>query len=129
MRDQRPYGERREWQAPEGYGTKVDRPCAGFFRMKLCSGGVSVGVEIRYGPPLDPVTGEELDRSWRWIAFTNGRPIDIDRVFPQCAGSPIDAEEYAYLSSLQTWGEQHAPSSPEANPHKPINWLTAPLGI
>ena len=107
----------------------VSTPVAGYFRHKLRSGAVAVGIEIYHGPPSDPITGEELDRSWRWQARCNGRPIELDRVWPACTGKPIDRAEYDYLSSLQAWGEQHAPSSPEANPHKPINWLTAPLTI
>lgn len=110
-------------------GADVSTPVAGFYRSKLNSRGVAVGIELRFGPPLDPITGEEMDRSWRWMAFANGRPTDFDQVWPRCAGDPIDAQEHAYLSSLQAWGEEHAPSSPEANPHKPVNWLTAPLGI
>lgn len=104
-------------------------PVAGFYRYRLRSGGVAVGVRIWFGPPHDPLTGEEMDRSWRWQAEVNGRPIDLDRVWPTGAGEPIDAREYEHLSSLQTWGEQNAPHSPEANPNKPVNWLTAPLTI
>lgn len=121
------YAESRTAQAFEG--VDVSTPAAGYYRSKLNARGVSVGIRLFFGPPCDPVTGEEMDRSHRWQAHCNGKFIEIDRVWPQCAGQPIDAEEYAYLSSLQAWGEQHAPSSPEANPHKPINWLTAPLGI
>jgi len=108
---------------------EADAPVAGFYRAKLNARGVAVGIRIWFGQPLDPVTGEELDRSLRWQAQCNGRPIEMDRVWPQCGRQPIDADEYAYLSRLQDWGEQHAPSSPEADPRKPINWLTAPLGI
>lgn len=110
-------------------GLSVDAPVTGHYRMRLCSGGVMVGVRIWFGQPLDPETGEEMDRSLRWQAQCNGRPIDLERVWPQCAGQPISAQEYAYLSSRQDWGEQHAPSSPEANPRKPVNWLTAPIDI
>lgn len=97
--------------------------------MKLVSGGMLVGIKLWYGPPHDPDTGEEMDRSWRWQAHANGRYIDFDRVWPKCTGDPIDEKEYRYLSSLQEWGERHAPTSPEANPKKRIDWLTAPLTI
>lgn len=110
-------------------GQDVSRPAEGCFRFKLRSGGVYGGVRIYFGPPVDPVTGEELDRSWRWQAEYNGEPIDFDRVWPACAGDPIDQQEYAYLTSLQAWAKEHAPTSPEANPHKAVNWLTAPLTI
>lgn len=107
----------------------IMEPVAGFYRMKLSGGGVAVGIKLWNGPPYDPIDGTELDRSWRWQAHVNGKPIDFDRVWPKCVGQPIDAAEYEYLSSLQAWGEANAPNSPEANPHKSINWLTAPLNI
>ena len=107
----------------------VSQPVAGYYRMKLISGGVLVGIKLWYGPPTDPDTGEEMDRSWRWQAHANGRYIDFDRAWPKCTGDPVDEQEYRYLSSLQEWGERHAPTSPEANPQKRIDWLTAPLTI
>lgn len=126
-RDATPYNTPREWTAPEGYGVRVDQPVAGFYRTRLRSGAHPVGIRIWFGPPHDPDTGEEMDRSHRWQAHANGHYIEFDRVWPGCAGDPIDQAEYDYLSSLQAWGEQHAPSGPQANPHKPIDLLTAPL--
>lgn len=127
-RSAQPYAEMTGGAAPAG-SQDVSQPVAGFFRHRLRGGAVAVGVRLWFGPPHDPVTGEELDRSWRWQAEANGREIAFERVWPQCTGQPIDAQEYAHLSSLQDWGEQHSPASPEANPHKAVNWLTAPLSI
>lgn len=109
-----------------GQGFNPDLPIAGYYRTQLRSGAVFVGIRIWHGPPLDPVTREELDRSWRWNALANDRDIDLDRVWPKCADSPIDAAEYAYLTSLEAWGREHAPNSPQANPNQPINLMTAP---
>lgn len=107
-------------------GHDADQPVAGHYRMRLRSGGVFVGIRIWYGAPLDPVTGEELDRSPRWQATANGKPIDLDRAWPRCADSPITEDEHDYLAALQAWGQQHAPNSPHANPTQRINPLTAP---
>lgn len=104
-------------------------PIAGCYRTKLKSGGHPVGVRIWFGPPKDPVTGEVMDRSWRWQAEANGRYIDLERVWPVCAKEPISREEHDYLAGLQSWGEQHAPDSPQANPNKAINLLDAPIPI
>ena len=124
-----PYAERgKDYVAPVGYGISLD-PVEGWYRHKLRSGAVAVGVRIFFGPPCDPDTGEELDRAPRMQAHVNGRYVELDRVWPQCASHPIDEAEYAYLSSLQEWAEQHSPASPEANPRKAVNWLTAPLSI
>ena len=61
-RDATPYAQRRQWVAPEGYGVDAENPTAGYYRTRLRSGGVQVGVYIWFGPPFDPETGEELDR-------------------------------------------------------------------
>jgi len=114
---------------PVSGGIDVSVPVAGFYRTKLRGGGVAVGIRIFFGPPCDPETGEEMDRSHRWQAHCNGQFIEIDRVWPECARQQIDAKEYAYLSRLQAWAKEHAPNSPEADPRKPVNWLTAPLNI
>lgn len=108
---------------PRSASVDAETPVAGFFRMRLRGGGVFVGIQILYGPPSDPVTGEEMDRSHRWQARCNGRAIDLDRVWPKCAGEPVTAQEYAYLTSLQDWADEHAPDSAIADPHRRIDLL------
>ena len=107
----------------------VVQPTAGFYRMPLVKGGPKVGIHIWHGPPHDPVTGEEMDRSWRWQAAANGRAIDIERVWPACGREPITAAEYQYLTDMARWAERHAPDAPAAQPHRKIDLLTAPLPL
>ena len=107
-------------------GFDPDTPVPGHYRMRLRSGGVLVGIRIWWGRPLDPIDGTELDRSLRWNATANGRPIDLERAWPKCADDPITEEEAAYLATVQSWAETHAPDSPQANPTRRINPLTAP---
>lgn len=102
----------------------VTTPVAGFFRFRLHGGAVRGGVRIWYGPPLDPVTGEELDRSWRWQAEFDGEPIPFDRVWPACAGEPITEQEYQRFVARKRWAEQHAPDSAyadRAKRHDPLS--------
>lgn len=122
----RAYASGGKFSAPQGYGVSLE-PVEGYYRTKLVSGGLFVGIFIWYGPPFDPVSGEEMDRSHRWQAHCNGQYIDIDRVWPGCGGDPIDRAEYCHLTSLQDWGREHAPKSPQANPFKPVDLLTAPM--
>lgn len=110
-----------------GQGSDPDTPVAGWYKMRLRSNGVYVGIRIWWGQPLDPIDGSVLDRSFRWNATANGGAIDLERVWPRCAGDPTTEAEAAYLATLQAWGEQNAPDSPQANPHKPVDFLTAPL--
>lgn len=105
-------------------GLDVERPVAGYYRFRLRSGGVRGGVKLWYGPPHDPVTGEELDRSWRWQAEFEGEPIEFDRVWPQCAGDPITETEYRRLCARKSWAEQHAPNSAYADRSRRIDPLS-----
>lgn len=114
-------------QAAAGTGYSVTQPTEGWYQMRLVAGGVKVGIRIFHGPPKDPVTGEELDRSWRWQAECNGEPIDIDRVWPSAGREPITAAEYQYLTEMARWAARHAPESPAANPCRPIDLIAAPL--
>lgn len=111
-------------RAYEGYNPDV--PEAGYYRMRMRGGGVFVGVRIWHGPPHDPVTGEELDRSWRWQATVNGRYIDLDRVWPQCAADRISPAEHDHLASLQAWGAAHGHDA-LADPRKRLDPLKTPL--
>lgn len=121
------YDYSRAAKIPEGYvGFDPDTPTAGYYRTRLRSGAVWVGVRIWHGAPLDPVTGEEMDRSHRWQAHVNGTYHDLERVWPRCADEPIDAAEYHYLCNVQAWAKERAPDSPQANPMRRINPLTAP---
>ena len=116
--------------APKGRifeGFDADTPVEGFYAMSLRSGAVKVGVRIWHGPPADPHTGELMDRHWRWQATANGEYIDLERVWPQCARTPISEAEHSHLCRLQAWGREHDPDGALANPTMPINPLTAPV--
>ena len=90
----------------------VSTPVAGFYRMKLGAGTVKVGIKLWYGPPHDPVTGEELDRSWRWQAIVDdGAYIDFERVWPACGKEPIAEADFNARAHRRAWAEQHAPDS------------------
>lgn len=99
-------------------GQDVSTPTAGFYRHKLRSGGIVGGVRIWFGPPHDPVTGEELDRSHRWQAEFDGQPVDFDDVWPACAGSPISETDYRAYVARRAWAAENAPTSAFANPKR-----------
>ena len=52
-------------------GYSVETPQAGWYAFRLVAGGHKVAVRIWFGAPHDPVTGEEMDRHWRWQATAN----------------------------------------------------------
>lgn len=119
----RTYDERAVASHRTAAAADVSEPVAGFFRHRLRSGGVWGGVRIWHGPPLDPVTGETLDRSWRWQAAFNDEPVDLDRVWPNCTGLPIAESEYQFLVSQARWARENAPQSAWAKPSQRMELL------
>lgn len=89
----------------------VSEPVAGYYRYRLGASTVKGAVRIWHGPPHDPVTGEELDRSPRWQATFNGEPIDFDRVWPACATDTLTEAEYRFLIERRKWAQRNAPES------------------
>lgn len=123
-RSSRPYADGAE-VARTFQGFSVEEPIAGHYRMRLKSGGVLVGIRVWHGAPLDPDTGEEMDRGHRFQAHANGAYIDLDRVWPYCADDPITEAEYRYLTQRQEWARENAPSDPHATPHRRIDMMRA----
>jgi hypothetical protein len=105
----------------------IETPVEGYYRAKLRSGGAYVGVRIWNGPPRDPLTGEELDRSWRWQAEVNGEVVDIDDAWPRLAHENITAADYAVHCRQQGWAREHAPDSALANPRRRHDPLTTSI--
>lgn len=103
----------------------VSTPLAGFYRFRLSAGSVIGGVELFYGPPLDPVDGSELDRSHRWQALFDDEPVDFDRCWPACTGSPITEAEYRALVARREWARKHAPNSAHAVVGRKIDPLSS----
>jgi hypothetical protein len=124
-RAQRTYTDRREWVAPAGYGIDAGEPVAGFYKIKLGADTVACGVQLEFGPPRDPETGETMDRSWRWMAtLDDGTLCEIDRVWPKCAADPISQVEFSNLCARREWARQHAPDSAYAKPGRKLDRLS-----
>ena len=106
-----------------------DAPRAGYYRSRQVRRGAWTAVRIWYGPPLDPITGEELDRAPRWQATRWGReclfycpgfpghcggviaPGDDVIAWPWAGRWPIDQAEYdAMMAEWRSFGEVYDPS-------------------
>ena len=107
-------------------GINPDVPIEGYYRHRIRTGGVAVGVRIWWGPPIEPWTGEEMDRAPRWNATVNGKWIDVERVWPACSHTPIDQAAHDYLISLQAWGAEHGHEA-LADPRKKLDALSTPM--
>lgn len=107
-------------------GFDPDKPIAGFYKMRLRRDGAFCAIRIWHGAPRDPIDGTILDRSLRWQATCNGKPIDLERVWPKCADKRIEEAEARHLVALQRWGRD-AGHADLADPTRKINPLKSPL--
>jgi hypothetical protein len=117
-RQNRTYGERTEGRVFTGLD--VSEPQEGYWRYRLGSGQPFIGIRIVFGPPLDPYTGEEIDRGWRWQVeiqgdryLPTGESHDFNRHWPACAQPEnviTEAEYHGYIAK-QRWAREHAPNS------------------
>lgn len=102
----------------------VSTPAAGFYRMRLSQGTIAVAIRLWFGPPHDPVTGEEMDRSWRWQAQTHdGELLPLEMVWPQCAKSPISEANFVERQNQHQWAQRSAPESAYADRRQKFNIL------
>jgi hypothetical protein len=105
-------------------GVDVSEPVAGFYRFRLSRGSIAGGVHIWFGAPCDPVTGEEMDRGWRWQAEFCGEPLEFDRCWPVCADEPITEAEYRAYCARVDWARENAPNSAFAKPGRRFDPLS-----
>jgi len=103
----------------------VTTPTAGFYKMRMVRGGAPAGVRIFYGPPIDPLTGEEMDRSLRWQAEVNGIIDELERVWPGCMREPIDAAEYRFMCDASAHARDTDARNPMGQPRKRVEWDSA----
>lgn len=107
-------------------GLDASEPVAGFYKMRLVAGTVAVGIRLFNGPPADPVTGEPLDRSWRWQAIADdGELLDMERVWPACAKTPISEADYRAMQGRRQWAREQAPDSAYADRRRKYDPLSS----
>lgn len=101
---------------------------------------VDIPVRVWFGPPCDPDTGEEMDRSPRWqvkVGFDMlaGEPVRVgplriealSDIWPACARNPIDEAEYRYRMERASWAAQYDPEDPHGTVGGRIDPMTARL--
>jgi hypothetical protein len=113
----------------------------GFYLIQSSRGKrVDVPVHVWFGGPLDPETGEELDRSPRWqiqIGFQLLEEVpmrvgavwinDITDVWPMCMRWPIEEAEYRYRLERASWAGNYDPMDPHGEIGGRIDPMTCRL--
>ncbi|MEW4469045.1 hypothetical protein AB1K62_14555 [Parasphingorhabdus sp. JC815] len=123
-RSSTPYGEMRS-TGVRFEGVNPDIPVAGLYITRMRSGGALCALRIWYGAPLDPVTGEELDRSHGWNALLNEHEsVDIERIWPSCAADLTTRAKYEAVVRRSKWARENASGTALANPYRKADPLT-----
>jgi hypothetical protein len=108
-----------------GRAYQPDLPDPGCYLIRLARGGPPVALRIWFGAPLDPDTGEELDRAPRWMAQINGTSlIEFDRVWPECAKRPISDAEHDRIAKASLTVDR---SDPFYDPKRPVDYMKTPM--
>jgi hypothetical protein len=112
-------------RAKSGPAFDPDEPVRGYFKTRLVKGGPPVALLIWFGQPLDPETGELMDRAPRWFARINGTAevVEASRFWPDCARDPISFAEYRHICERSATLD---PSDPYFDPRKPVDRSLTP---
>jgi hypothetical protein len=80
--------QRAPWRNPRHLEPSriVGEPEEGFFKVQLMPRGPYYAARIAYRPSQDPLTGEELDRSWYWRVEIDGDLVGEASPDPVAAG-------------------------------------------
>ena len=84
-------------------------PVAGYYAGQMVRGGPRCPVRIWYGPPIDPETGDVMERSYRWLAERCGAPVDLNEVWPWVAQHAISYAQFEGLMRLAEWARETDP--------------------
>lgn len=111
-----------------GNGPDVSKPEVGFYKARMIKAGAWCAARIWLEPPIDPVTGDMLDRPPMMLAELDGKEISAHDLWMRVAGRNITEAEYRYLAAARRWAETYAPDDPRADPRKAVDLrATAPI--
>lgn len=113
----------------------ISRPTDGFYRFRrvrrqVKNGSTQIGpwvpARIYLDPPVDPLTGEAMDRPPMLAAqVADEEPIHdagtIQELWVRVAGQPVSAGIYRYMMEARAWALAYAPDAPEANDRSAVD--------
>lgn len=98
-------------------------PHCGFYRRRLVQGGPFVAARIWREPEIDFITqrptGNEL-----LLCEVDGKRRDPFDQWGYLCMAPIGEREYRHMCGVTKWAREHAPTEPEANPNRPVDFMT-----
>jgi hypothetical protein len=117
----------------------ADPLIAGYYLLQLAN-RAALPVRVWFGPPLDPETGEELERAHRWqiqIGFQllEDAPMrigeiwfnDITDVWPVAAKVEIDEAEWRFRLERAEWASSYDPNDAMGNLGRRFDPMTVTL--
>lgn len=105
----------------------MDQPVPGWYRRRLTKGGPYVGVVIFIGCPIDPWSGEPMQRSPLLRCWVNGEEENPIEQWTWVAGNRITQAEYDFLMADAAHATEYRPTAPRANPSRKIDLMEAEL--
>lgn len=103
-------------------------------------GHVALPVRVWFGPSIDPGTGLEDDRSWRWHVTIAGDSLiederdpgfvpiaRLDDVWPRCRREETTISETAYRQARVAYARATDPDDPFGHPQGRLDLLTATI--
>lgn len=105
---------------------RVDRPVPGWYRRRLVKGGPWVPVLIWQRCPLDPETGEPLDRPPVLLCLVDGEEADALDQWTWVAGNRITRADYDLMTRQAAWDRIYDPDAPAARPREAVDLRTLP---
>lgn len=76
----------------------VGHPRPMYLKIRMRRGGDYQPAELRHSIPLDPETGEVLDRALYIDAYINGHSANVEHVWSW--GQQITREEFKWLTAI-----------------------------
>jgi hypothetical protein len=98
----------------------------GWYKTRLVKGGPFVPARVFVEREYDSESGDLLTDE-RLRIEVNGRIIDEEKhadAWLGLAKRPITQAEYDYMTAVALHAGWHDTKQPQANPHKPIDWLS-----
>lgn len=112
---------------------RIDRPQPGSWRVRLHPKGPLIVAEIRWicttHEPGEP--SNLMERSPFLAGFINNQPASLNEVWQRRWLDEVPQGSLPFERAIADWRtagrESWAKNEPQANPHKPVNWLTCKL--
>lgn len=98
-------------------------PQCGFYQRRLVHLGPFVAARIWREPEIDFITEQPSGRDVLLCEVDGKRREPFDQWGYLCT-APISERDFRHMCGVTKWAREHAPTEPEANPNRPVDFMT-----